>query len=72
MTINIVTPRFQVVNRNMMVDDFVGLATINDIGEETPSVVELDLYGKKKKELDVQMPGKLFVEITSSDDLTAL
>ena len=55
-----------------MVDDFVGLATIEEVGEDNAKVIELDLFGKKKKEQEIQMPGKLYVEITSSDDLTAL
>ena len=48
------------------------MATIEEEGGESPKRVELDLYGKNKKERDIQRPGKLYVEITSSDDLTAL
>ena len=56
----------------MMVNDFTGLATLDEWGNDETKPVELDLFGKKKKELDVQMPGKLFVDVTSSEDLTAL
>ncbi|KAK2149572.1 hypothetical protein LSH36_446g02083 [Paralvinella palmiformis] len=52
--------------------DFLGLATIPFIGKGTPEVQECKLYGRGKKEAEIKRPGKLFVEITTDDDLTAL
>ena len=46
-------------------------ATIHDRGHETPEAKEYELYGRKK-EAEIVKPGKLFVELASSDDLTAL
>jgi len=48
------------------------LATIPFIGKGTPEVQECKLYGRGKKEAEIKRPGKLFVEITTDDDLTAL
>ena len=59
----------------MISDDHCGTATIEpeENGSEEPKVLELDLYGKGKegkgKEKELQKPGKLYVEIKSSDDL---
>lgn len=66
----------EVYNYNMIKDDLCGIATIEaeQNGSEEPKVLELDLWGKGKeakgKEKELQKPGKLFVEIKSSDDLT--
>lgn len=54
----------------MIMDEFMGMATIQDYGGETPETKEFDLFGKKKKELEIQRPGKVHVEISSSEDLT--
>ena len=59
------------MNHNLLIDDFMGEARIEDNGSETPDVKELKLWGKKK-EKDVEKKGKLFIEITSSSDLTDL
>ena len=48
------------------------MATIDVHGDETVTRLELDLYGKSKKEQHIVQPGHIYVEITSSDDLTAL
>ena len=58
------------MNHNLLVDEFLGMATIQDYGSEIPEVKECDLFGKKKKEVDIQKPGKVFVEISTSEDLT--
>ena len=50
----------------------MGLTTIEYIGKEKAEVQEQKLYGKGKKEAEIERPGKVFVEITTSDDLTAL
>ena len=64
---------FQIWSRNRIkAADFLGLATIPFIGKGTPEVQECKLYGRGKKEAEIKRPGKLFVEITTDDDLTAL
>ena len=59
-------------NHNTIKDDFMGLATIPDKGLDEMLKKEYDLFGKSKKELEVQKSGKLFVEIISSEDLSSL
>ena len=62
----------------MISDDLVGVAILEEEESgkwgETPKVEELALYGKGKegkgKEKESEKPGKLFVEIKISDDLT--
>ena len=64
----------------MISDDFVGLSIMEEPEEndkkwgEEPKVQELTLYGKGKegkgKEKESEKPGKVFVEIKCSDDLT--
>ena len=50
----------------------MGQAEIKEIGSEDPKVITLDLFGKGKKEKDIQKPGKLYVEIVSSEEMIAL
>ena len=54
-----------------MIDEFLGMAEVTDLSHDSRSTLTLDLFGKGKKERDIQKPGKLIVEIESSDDLTA-
>ena len=62
---------FQVYHHKAVKNELLGVAYIEEQGDETPKRVELELFGKKK-EREIQKPGKLYVEITSSDDLRAL
>ena len=55
-----------------MIDDFLGVGEVCQRATEDPKEHELKLFGKGKKGKDVQMPGKLSVEITSSYDLIDL
>ena len=59
------------MNHNKLKDDFLGQATVFDRGTERPEEKQYDLYGKKK-ESEIQRPGKITLEISSSDDLTDL
>ena len=60
------------MNNNLIIDDFMCMATLEKQGDEKPTVIELDVFGKGKKEKEIQREGKLSVEITTSDDLAAL
>ena len=60
------------MNNNLIIDDFMCMATLEEQGDEKPTVIELDVFGKGKKEKEIQREGKLSVEITTSDDLAAL
>ena len=62
----------QVRNHNTLVHDFLGVATLTEPGPEVPKLEEFKLYGKSKKEREVEQPGKLFIEVVSSEDLTSL
>ncbi len=53
-------------------DDFLGVAEIDDRGTLDPSVKEYKLFGKGKKGREIEMPGKLKIELTTSDDLMDL
>lgn len=57
------------MNKNKLRDEFLGMATIQEFGSETPESKSFELFGKKKKDMTVQMPGKVHVEIASSDYL---
>ena len=50
----------------------MGATEVTQQGSEEPSQHELKLFGKGKKGKDIEMPGKLVVEITSSYDLMDL
>lgn len=51
---------------------FLGVATIADNGDEREKTLHVDLHGKKKKDITVQCPGKLYVTLSSSDNLMDL
>ncbi len=53
-------------------DEFLGMAEIDEMGSEEPMTMDVSLFGKGKKEKYIEKPGKVQIEITSSDDLTAL
>ncbi|XP_064645832.1 calpain-5-like [Lineus longissimus] len=64
----------EVWNKNRVVDDFMGMAEIEDRGQETkPAVVTVELYGKGKEgkgqPKEVKKQGKVTVELRSSTDL---
>ena len=62
----------QIWNHNQLIDDFLGVAEVSQRGSEEATQHELKLFGKGKKGKDIEMPGKLLVEITSSYDLMDL
>ncbi len=62
----------QIWNHNrVLADEFMGMATLSEQGAEERETKDYDLFGKKKKELEMQRPGKVTIEIVTSDDLTA-
>ena len=61
----------QVMNHKAVSNEFLGQTVIADSGNEEAQEIELDLYGKKK-EAELRKPGKITVEVISSDDLAAL
>ena len=67
---------FQIYNSHLISDDFVGVATLEDIGTMEPEIQELELWGKGKEKKggakESKKPGVLFVQFESSDVLTDL
>lgn len=62
---------FKVWNCNTLVDDYVAEARIEDNGTESGISKELQLFGRKK-EADMEKPGKMKIHICSSNDLQYL
>ncbi|KAL5020145.1 hypothetical protein ScPMuIL_003037 [Solemya velum] len=62
----------EIYDHNTVFDDFLGMATESHAGSEQGNTHDLDLYGKSKKELDVQKPGHVKVHLRSSFDLQLL
>ena len=60
----------QIWNHNQLIDDFLGVAEVSQRGLE--EATQHKLFGKGLKGKDIEMPGKLLVEITSSYDLMDL
>ena len=50
----------------------LGEATLSDLSDEEGKTVELSLFqkSKKKDQPDIEMPGKLFVQVYSSENLS--
>lgn len=61
----------KVWNCNTLVDDYVAEARIEDNGNESGISKELQLFGRKK-EADMEKPGKMKIHICSSNDLQYL
>ena len=53
-----------------MIDEFLGMGEISELSHDQTTSLTTDLHGKGKKEKDLQKPGKVFIDITSSDDLS--
>ena len=66
------TVNLQIYCGGIVSSTFLGIATIADNGDEKEKSLQLDLFGKTKKEMAVQRPGKLYVTVTSNDELTEL
>jgi calpain-5 len=64
--------KINIWNNNVMRDQFMGRCEISTTDEMENKVMELDLYGRKKDERSQKRPGKLYVAITTSRNLTAL
>ena len=56
----------QVYNSNTVKDDFMGQHELAATDECSEKVFELDLFNKKKGEKRERMPGKLYVQVTTS------
>lgn len=63
--------QFKVWNCNTLVDDYLAEARIEDNGNESGISKELQLFGRKK-EADMEKPGKMKIHICSSNDLQYL
>ncbi|XP_041356011.1 calpain-5-like isoform X2 [Gigantopelta aegis] len=61
----------EIWNHNMVINDFIGEARIDDIGNEQGVKKTFDIWGRKK-EKDDKKPGHLKVNVRSSHDLTYL
>ena len=66
----------KIYNSHLISDDFVGVATLEEIGTMDPQRKELELWGKGKEnkggQKETKKPGVLFVHFESSDVLTDL
>lgn len=61
----------EIWNGNLLIDDFMAEARINEQGSESGEKKKCDLFGRKK-EADKIQPGNLQIFIKSSHDLSAL
>ena len=53
-------------------NNFLGVATVTGPGPDIAKLDEYKLYGKSKKDRDVEQGGTLYIEVVSSEDLTSL